>query len=48
MDDENGVTNRYNEKNRPKPKKIKDPEKKLLLSKGSYNDLTIDMGAKIA
>lgn len=48
MDDENGVVNRYTATNRPKPKKIKDPERKSLLPpKGSsYNDLTIDIGAK--
>lgn len=38
---------RYNKNNRPKPKKIKDPEKKQLINphpfKTSLQDLTIDM-----
>ncbi|KAJ6639068.1 Xenotropic and polytropic retrovirus receptor 1 [Pseudolycoriella hygida] len=45
MDEEDGVVNRYNNKeNRPKPRKHKDPERKQLIPiQSSLQDLTIDM-----
>ncbi|ALC49868.1 CG10483 [Drosophila busckii] len=44
MDEPDGVTNRYTKTNRPKPKKIRDPEKRSLLHpRVSLPDLSIDM-----
>lgn len=39
MDDIDGVINRYDKGNRPKPRKTKDPERKALLQQ---HELTID------
>lgn len=45
MDETDGVINRYTKTNRPKPKKVKDPEKRSLLHpRGSLQDLSIDIG----
>lgn len=47
MDEADGVINRYTKANRPKPKKVKDPEKRSLLqTRGSLPDLRIDMDSK--
>jgi len=47
MDEADGVINRYTKTNRPKPKKVKDPEKRSLLqTRGSLPDLRIDMDSK--
>lgn len=44
MDESDGVINRYTKHNRPKLKKIKDPEKRCLLPhRGSLQDLSIDI-----
>lgn len=47
MDDPEGVTNRYNKSNRPKSRKLKDLDKRPLLSpfRSSANDLSIDMSS---
>lgn len=36
MDESDGVVNRYNKNNRPKLKKLKDPEKKSLIPSSNY------------
>lgn len=47
MDDDDGVVNRYDKENRPKPRKSKDPERRALLTpsatsfRGSFQDLSI-------
>lgn len=47
MDDDEGVVNRYDKNNRPKPRKSKDPERKSLLTpsatafRGSFQDISI-------
>ncbi|XP_032309398.1 xenotropic and polytropic retrovirus receptor 1 [Drosophila ananassae] len=47
MDEGDGVINRYTKTNRPKPKKIKDPEKRSLLQpRGSMPDLRLDIDSK--
>ncbi|XP_058128287.1 solute carrier family 53 member 1 isoform X1 [Anopheles ziemanni] len=46
MDDEDGVVNRYNKNNRPKPKKMKDDRRPLLPAfKGPLHETPADPGA---
>lgn len=48
MDDLDGVDNRYNNTNRPKARKFKDPDRKPLLAyspqRGSLREMAIDIG----